>query len=88
MVGGMVEQVTQKPGRMQLLVRGAEGHPPNDRIFVDVPLGSDVEVSDIVWWQGGNVYVTRGSRFEKVFADKLIPRIGYSYGFHHVTTAP
>lgn len=79
MVGGTVLNVIQSEESKTLVVVD-----DGDMIQVDIETEADVEATDRVWWQGGQVYVTRGSAHESVFSDKPFRKIGYSYGFCHL----
>ena len=83
MVGGYVLATIERDDRTTLVVRGV-GSEANDVTHVDVESGADVETDDSVWWQSGEVFVTRGSRFEKVFEDRPVKKVGYSYGGYHL----
>lgn len=77
MIGGIITEVIQQPGRIFLNVQ--DETYPKDRCGIYVEKNADserIEVGDKVWWQGRTAFWTSPNYYNA--NDFAIPRVSYS----------
>lgn len=77
MVGGMVFGKHRESPEIRLNVAGLKGDQ-GSYLYTNVVENDDsneIEVGDVVWWQGKDLLWTPK---DKRFTDRIVPRIGYA----------